>query len=159
MVIFEFTENSMCQNFLKTFAIFLAIKIAAKTSRSRIRIWSRSRTPTEPLQKLWTLVMEENLLELWTSLSKRIPKEKSPRSSRLMMLHVNFSKLSPNQKIPFSADTAMFLINALYLKADWAEEFYKSDTKDMDFHMKNGVTNKVSFILRILVHYFMFISN
>ncbi|PAV81985.1 hypothetical protein WR25_05862 isoform A [Diploscapter pachys] len=49
-------------------------------------------------------------------------------------------------------DTAMFLINALYLKADWAEEFYKSDTKDMDFHVKNEVINKIPFMSDSEIH-------
>lgn len=46
--------------------------------------------------------------------------------------------------IVISADSVMFLINALYLKADWEEEFEKMSTFDDNFHVKEGVTKQVS---------------
>jgi len=42
-----------------------------------------------------------------------------------------------------SADTRLVLTNAIYFKADWAEQFVKERTKDGDFHTSNGSTVKV----------------
>ncbi|PAV78198.1 hypothetical protein WR25_25726 [Diploscapter pachys] len=43
-------------------------------------------------------------------------------------------------------DSALFLINALYLKADWEEEFEKMSTFDENFHVKEGVTKQIPFM-------------
>lgn len=46
---------------------------------------------------------------------------------------------------PGSVDeyTRLVLTNAIYFKADWAEQFVKERTKDGDFHTSNGNTVKV----------------
>lgn len=41
------------------------------------------------------------------------------------------------------AEDVMFLINAVYFKADWKTQFKKSDTKPMDFTPDNGTAKKV----------------
>lgn len=40
-------------------------------------------------------------------------------------------------------DAVMYLINAIYFKADWQYQFDKNDTKDRDFHLADGSTTKV----------------
>ena len=42
-----------------------------------------------------------------------------------------------------SAETILFLINAVYFKGVWAHEFKKSDTRDEDFKLLNGQKRKV----------------
>ncbi|PAV57560.1 hypothetical protein WR25_02310 isoform B [Diploscapter pachys] len=45
-----------------------------------------------------------------------------------------------------SPDAVMFLINALYLKADWKEEFKQSATRDRKFYIKEGVSKSIPFM-------------
>ena len=56
-----------------------------------------------------------------------------------------------NQRIPeilesINDDEVMFLINALYLKADWNEGFDAELTKEADFKLTNGQTTKADFM-------------
>lgn len=37
-----------------------------------------------------------------------------------------------------SADAVMFLMNAIYFKGDWTQQFEKNDTQDMPFTLNNG---------------------
>lgn len=47
---------------------------------------------------------------------------------------------------PFSQDTALLLINALYLKNTWATQFSANDTEDRDFYPASGGTQTQSFL-------------
>ncbi|PAV78201.1 hypothetical protein WR25_25729 [Diploscapter pachys] len=50
------------------------------------------------------------------------------------------------KKDSISPGAVMFLINALYLKADWKEEFKQSATWDREFHIKEGVSKSIPFM-------------
>ncbi|PAV60709.1 hypothetical protein WR25_02915 [Diploscapter pachys] len=50
------------------------------------------------------------------------------------------------------SDTAAFLINALYLKADWQNEFSKSSTQDADFFTSENSQKKIPFLNDFNVH-------
>lgn len=47
---------------------------------------------------------------------------------------------------PFDEDAACLLVNALYLKNKWAVEFSPSDTREMDFHHRDGSTSRTDFL-------------
>lgn len=47
---------------------------------------------------------------------------------------------------PFPEDTALLLVNTLYLKNQWAKEFDPFATREMDFHYGNGSVGQVDFL-------------
>lgn len=47
---------------------------------------------------------------------------------------------------PFGEDTALVLVNALYLKNKWAKEFSPNATREMDFHHGDGSTSRTDFL-------------
>lgn len=47
---------------------------------------------------------------------------------------------------PFSEDTALLLVNALYLKNKWLHEFDPLATHEMDFHHGDGSDSRVDFL-------------
>ena len=47
---------------------------------------------------------------------------------------------------PFDEDAACLLVNALYLKNRWAMEFSPGDTREMDFHHRDGSTSRTDFL-------------
>lgn len=47
---------------------------------------------------------------------------------------------------PFDQDTALLLVNALYLKNQWLREFDPRSTREMDFHYGNGSVGQVDFL-------------
>ncbi len=56
-----------------------------------------------------------------------------------------------NQRIPkilesIASDEVMFLVNALYLKADWKEGFVADYTREEDFNLSNGSKVKADFM-------------
>lgn len=56
-----------------------------------------------------------------------------------------------NNRIPkvlesIAADEVMFLVNALYLKADWAEPFDPNSTSEGDFRLQDGSVSKADFM-------------
>lgn len=56
-----------------------------------------------------------------------------------------------NERIPkvlesIAPDEVMFLVNALYLKADWAEPFDSNSTNEADFRLQDGSTIKADFM-------------
>lgn len=47
---------------------------------------------------------------------------------------------------PFSEDTALLLVNALYLKNQWAKEFDPRSTRQMDFHHAGGPDSQPDYL-------------
>ena len=47
---------------------------------------------------------------------------------------------------PFSENTALLLVNALYLKNKWLQEFDPRDTREMDFHHADGADKRMEFL-------------
>lgn len=47
---------------------------------------------------------------------------------------------------PFDEDTALVLVNALYLKNKWAKEFSSNATHEMDFHHGDGSDSQIDFL-------------
>lgn len=47
---------------------------------------------------------------------------------------------------PFGEDTACLLVNALYLKNQWAMEFSPNATRTMDFHHSDGSDSRIDFL-------------
>lgn len=44
---------------------------------------------------------------------------------------------------PISSDVIMYLINAIYFKGEWSEQFKKENTFETEFYAENGETQKV----------------
>lgn len=55
-------------------------------------------------------------------------------------------KISSIISEPFDGDTALLLVNALYLKNTWAVEFDPLDTMEMDFIHEDGTTGHMEFL-------------
>ena len=47
---------------------------------------------------------------------------------------------------PFSENTALLLVNALYLKNKWLQEFDPRNTREMDFHHAGGADKRMEFL-------------
>jgi len=66
-----------------------------------------------------------------------------------------------NKKIPkvidgISREMVMFIMNALYFKGDWTDQFKKSDTRKMPFRLDNGTTVDVDMMkgrVGVIRHY------
>ncbi len=57
-------------------------------------------------------------------------------------------KIEKMVESPISADIVMYLINAIYFKGDWAEQFDKQYTFPTQFHTGDGSTNEVMMMSR-----------
>lgn len=70
----------------------------------------------------------------------------SPEASKMINEWVSNATQGKISKIvddKISADTLLFLINAIYFKGDWTNKFDKALTKEHDFNLSSGSTKKV----------------
>jgi len=65
-----------------------------------------------------------------------------------MDFRLNEEKITDIIDSPIPENTAMFLINAIYFKGDWAEKFKKQDTFTAKFQSGNGQTKEVMMMER-----------
>jgi serpin B len=91
---------------------------------------------------------KQNLIEYFNA--TEFPEDFSDKEAALAKLNGWVSDKT-NKRIPkilenITDDEVMFLVNALYLKADWADGFEPDLTQEGDFALENGATSKVDFM-------------